>query len=388
MSDLTANLSMPFLMPAQAQKHVTHNEALLILDAVVQLAVEGRSLDTPPASPEAGCKYIVPVGAAGLWSGQAHSVAVFCENAWMFYPPAKGWQAYVMDEDTVVTFRDGEWGDNSTATMKVAELGVNAAPDGVNRLSVAADAVLLSHAGSDHQLKINKAATIDIASVLFQDNWMGRAEMGLVGNSNFSIKLSSDGSSWGTALKLDAADGLMTGSAVQASVDDATIGKLLRVGGFGIGDVAGGVAAPGDDADLCIAAGFFSFSAAGTNCPVADPSSGSLISLRGGNLSARQIFVSGDGQQMWVRGQSGAVWQPWVEMMTRSDMVGTVAQTGGQPTGAVVESGANANGEFTRWADGTQICTNGNSAIAADPAAFVGSVTSIDGNKMRIGRWF
>jgi hypothetical protein len=54
----------------------------------------------------------------------------------------------------------------------------------------------------------------------------------------------------------------------------------------------------------------------------------------------------------------------------------------------VVESGSNANGQYTRWADGTQICTNGNAAITTNPAAFTGTVTSIDGNKLRIGRWF
>ena len=37
-------------------------------------------------------------------------------------------------------------------------------------------------------------------------------------------------------------------------------------------------------------------------------------------------------------------------------LVGTVSQSGGIPTGAVVESGSNANGEYVRFADGTQVC--------------------------------
>ena len=40
MPELSANLSLPLLMPAQAQKHVTHNEALQVLDALVQLVVQ------------------------------------------------------------------------------------------------------------------------------------------------------------------------------------------------------------------------------------------------------------------------------------------------------------------------------------------------------------
>jgi hypothetical protein len=37
--------------------------------------------------------------------------------------------------------------------------------------------------------------------------------------------------------------------------------------------------------------------------------------------------------------------------------VGAVAQAAGVPTGTIVESGSNANGRYTKWADGTMICT-------------------------------
>jgi len=40
----------------------------------------------------------------------------------------------------------------------------------------------------------------------------------------------------------------------------------------------------------------------------------------------------------------------------RGNIIGTVSQAGGVPTGAVIERGSNANGEYARWADGTQIC--------------------------------
>lgn len=39
-----------------------------------------------------------------------------------------------------------------------------------------------------------------------------------------------------------------------------------------------------------------------------------------------------------------------------ADIVGTVSQAGGVPTGAIIERGSNANGEYTRYADGTQEC--------------------------------
>ncbi|MNJ61737.1 hypothetical protein D3C77_575420 [compost metagenome] len=43
--------------------------------------------------------------------------------------------------------------------------------------------------------------------------------------------------------------------------------------------------------------------------------------------------------------------------MSSAGIVGTVSQSGGVPTGAIIESGSNANGTYTRFADGTQICT-------------------------------
>jgi hypothetical protein len=51
MSDATSHLLLPYILAAQAQKHVTHNEALRILDGLVQLSVLDRDLTAPPGSP-------------------------------------------------------------------------------------------------------------------------------------------------------------------------------------------------------------------------------------------------------------------------------------------------------------------------------------------------
>ena len=63
--DATSNLSLPFIMAAQAQKHVTHNEALRALDAVVQLMVLDKDLNSPPGSPAEGARYIVAASPTG-----------------------------------------------------------------------------------------------------------------------------------------------------------------------------------------------------------------------------------------------------------------------------------------------------------------------------------
>ncbi len=240
MSDLSPNLSLPFLAPSQAQKHVTHNEALRLLDAVVQLVVASRSQTAPPADPGAGARYILPAGASGAWSGQEGMIALWDGSAWGVVAPGPGWRAWVLDEDRALLCKDGAWQE-----PPLAWLGVNASADATNRLAVSAPATLLSHEGAGHQLKINKAQAGDTASLLFQTGWSGRAEMGLSGSDAFAVKVSADGATWHTGLSLVAAsgeallpqgarvDGALTGSGVVGSVAQAaglSTGAVLERG--------------------------------------------------------------------------------------------------------------------------------------------------------------
>ena len=100
MSETSPNLDLPLVQPAQAQKHVTVNEALLRLDALTQACVESRSLLVQPAGPENGQAWILPDGASGDdWSGfPAGSLALFRDNAWQALSPQEGWSVHVRDE--------------------------------------------------------------------------------------------------------------------------------------------------------------------------------------------------------------------------------------------------------------------------------------------------
>jgi lysophospholipase L1-like esterase len=107
--DSTPNLQLPYIMAAQAQKHVTHNEALRALDALVQLAVLDKDLAAPPASPAEGSRYIVAASPSGVWAGQAANIAAWQDGAWMFHAPGEGWLAWVADEDTIYTYNGAAW---------------------------------------------------------------------------------------------------------------------------------------------------------------------------------------------------------------------------------------------------------------------------------------
>ncbi|MEQ1614009.1 MAG: DUF2793 domain-containing protein, partial [Hyphomicrobiaceae bacterium] len=89
------NLNLPYILAAQAQKHVTHNEAVRALDAIVQLSVLDRDLTAPPATPADGDRYIVAATPTGSWSGQAGNIAAFQDGAWAYYAPRKGWLAWI-----------------------------------------------------------------------------------------------------------------------------------------------------------------------------------------------------------------------------------------------------------------------------------------------------
>lgn len=196
--DKSALLSLPYIMPSQAQKHVTHNEAIRKLDILIHLAVQSRTQNAPNDNEAEGTRFLVPQDAEGLWQGETHKLAAFVDGAWYFFEPQEGWRCYIIDEAKSVIFIDGEWqGESANADLNPVDMvGINTSADSYNRLSVAAASVLLTHEGDSHQLKINKHSSTDTASLLFQTNWSGHAEMGLNGSNDFSIKASADGASW------------------------------------------------------------------------------------------------------------------------------------------------------------------------------------------------
>lgn len=212
MSDTSPALSLPLIQPAQAQKHVTHNEALQILDAVVQLVVIATDQTTPPTASEPADRYIVAAPATGAWSGHDGEIAVYTDGTWRFIVPQPGWRAEVLAPKATVIFdADAGWQPPAMATRETTpQLGINTVADPTNRLSLSAPATLLNHEGAGHRLKLNKAAPANTASLLFQSGFSGRAEMGLAGSDDFAVKVSDDGTTWREALRAEASTGRIT----------------------------------------------------------------------------------------------------------------------------------------------------------------------------------
>jgi len=106
-----------------------------------------------------------------------------------------------------------------------ALLGVGTAPDPNNPLSVYGASALFN--GTNFNFTINKAASGDTASVIFEDGFSGRAQMGLNGSDNFSFKVSANGSAWTTAIALDATTGVATLANQRTAVSDAAYSALV-----------------------------------------------------------------------------------------------------------------------------------------------------------------
>ena len=263
-------LALPYLASAQAQKHVTHNEALSLIDGLLHLSVISRSLSTPPGVVVDGDRYLVAASPTGDWLGQAGLVALRMEGAWRFLTPRKGWRLWVEAENLLLVFDGASWVGSSTPTQlqNLTLLGVNATADATNKLAVSSSSVLFNHAGAGIQFKVNKNAAANTASLLFQDNFSGRAELGLTGDDNLHFKVSADGSTFFESLIVTGTNGLVTiknNAVLDPQAADpttptngqlwynSTSGKFrARQNGASIDVVGGGGVADGDKGDILV----------------------------------------------------------------------------------------------------------------------------------------
>ncbi|WP_296644949.1 DUF2793 domain-containing protein [Roseinatronobacter sp.] len=216
MSDTTSNLLLPYILAAQAQKHVTHNEALRLLDGLVQLSVLDRDLTVPPASPAEGERYIVASGAIGDWSGWDLNVALWTDGAWLRLPPRVGWRAWVEDEAMLLVYDGTGWiSTTPPALQNLTRIGLGGTADANNPFLAQINAALWTAlgvgAGGNGGLiqSLNKETSADDLGFLFQTGFSTRALLGLFGSNQFRLAVSPDGSTFHDALRTDPATGIV-----------------------------------------------------------------------------------------------------------------------------------------------------------------------------------
>jgi Protein of unknown function (DUF2793) len=211
MSD-TNLLALPYLAASQAQKHVTLNDALTLLDGTIHLSVISRVIATPPATPLDGDRYLIAAGPTGLWVGHAGHIAFRVAGAWRFLVPRTGWRMWVEAEALLVIYNGTVWVSSAVPTVlqNLSLLGVNATADATNKMAVNTAAVLFNNVGAGIQFKINKNAATDTASLLFQSGFSGRAEIGNTGDDDLHFKVSANGSTFNESLIVSSTSGKAT----------------------------------------------------------------------------------------------------------------------------------------------------------------------------------
>lgn len=120
--------------------------------------------------------------------------------------------------------------------------------------------------------------------------------------------------------------------------------------------------ADGVDLNTVIDSGFYRLSSSAMNAPAGfSVAYGLLQVIRGNDTITQTITGYLDGRRASRSGNPANVggtgkYTQWHEIYAQNSILGQVSQLAGVPTGAIIERGANSNGEYIKWADGTMIC--------------------------------
>ncbi len=216
MTDTSSSLSLPYIQPSQAQKHVTHNEALRILDVLVQLGVVSDDQSAPPPVPVDGARYIVGEAPTGAWAGHARDVALFDNGVWRFFAPKMGWRAYVASHETLVVHDGTDWLEIDSAELQDLDavgLGMVAPP--ATPFSAKLNAALwtalyVADGGTGNMVQtLNKQTAGDDLGFVFQRDFATRGLLGMFGDNNLRLATTVDGTNFTDGLIVDSATGVV-----------------------------------------------------------------------------------------------------------------------------------------------------------------------------------
>lgn len=121
MTDLTPRFALPLLHAGQAQKEMTHNEALLLLDLLLHAEVQAVGQNLPPEEPVQGQCWIVGTAPEGSWEGQEGRIAAWTDSGWRSVRGCEGMLLWSRVDAQPVRRHGGRWvtGELSGAVVKL-----------------------------------------------------------------------------------------------------------------------------------------------------------------------------------------------------------------------------------------------------------------------------
>lgn len=240
MSDTTTNLQLSYLAPGQAQKHVTVNESLRLLDAIVQLVVTSATTTAEPGSPSDGAVYIVPSGKTGShWASFTNwALGYYRDGAWVQIAPRTGWLAWVRDTSKFVYYTGSAWSDLPAGS---AAAGAWAFSGVISPAQITANTNDYAPTGlaSATVLRLNTDASRNLTGLT--GGAAGRlVVIHNVGSFNLVVKNADSGSTAANRFAISA-DVTLTPDQSLALIYDATSSRWRLFGGSGSGGGGGTV---------------------------------------------------------------------------------------------------------------------------------------------------
>ena len=108
--EATARHALPNLFVGQAQKEVTHNEALARIDALLHPVVQGW-VTTPPApnTTDDGKCWLIKGPAIGVWAGKENHIARWSGGSWRYLNPSNGMALWLASDQVRLFYITTAW---------------------------------------------------------------------------------------------------------------------------------------------------------------------------------------------------------------------------------------------------------------------------------------
>ena len=221
MTENSSRLSLPYIQPSQAQKHVTHNQALRQLDILVQMTAISDNQNSAPLSAAEGDCFLIPQGASGAWAGHNDNIALWQDGNWTYLTPQPGWRIFILSSRVLRVFDGTDWqaisgSAHGSGDVSFESLSIGAETSDQQKLAVKTETALWtatpqSEDGSGSLLHIlSKQSTEKDAGFIFQSDGQTRALAGLLGTDDFRITTTKDNITFQDGLRVDAATGCVS----------------------------------------------------------------------------------------------------------------------------------------------------------------------------------
>jgi hypothetical protein len=158
MTETSSRFLLPLLEAGQAQKEITHNEALVLIDAALGASVVDCGVETPPEAPAAGQCWLIGPAPSGAWAGHPSEIAVWTGGGWRFLPARTGMVIWVESGEVFARRTATEW---LTGSWPVTELVIG----GVGMLTGRLAGIALPAGGATVDLQARAAISAVIAAL-------------------------------------------------------------------------------------------------------------------------------------------------------------------------------------------------------------------------------